>query len=638
MPLKSSRSDTLLVLVDQAVVSGGNFLTTLVLARVLVPSSYGRFSLLLMFLYAINTCHSSLVIYPLILRVAKCAPEKVSNATTSGLLQTLFLAAPLALGCLAFAVIAHQIQALLFMILAMIAWQLQETTRRALLSTHNAAKAILPDACCYIGQAAMLFVLQPHGLNVILCAIVLTSSIAMAWQMVALRMMPKDVPTRRALIDDARQSWTLGRHILGGNGFNMLALQTPGWVLAYFAGPVGVAGYQAILNLAGISNPIIFSVNTSLIPTVARSAHQGYAVARKTALRVGLQYGALLLPCFLALGFFPHQVMRMLYGSGNPYLQFATLLPLFIGAYAIQYVATVIGAYEGGMSRPQTYFYVQAISTVALIALALPLVQQYGVKGAVIAVFGFSLFRLASFATFSAVADRQPKSLPRAERSTHGISQPAIKQSVAVCVLTYRRDSLLRNTVASLQQQTLLNDDRWQMSVVIVDNDGLRSAQPSVDDARSNSRFPIAYVCNPANGLSTGRNLAISAAGDCDYIAFIDDDEVASPSWLAELVLASETHSSDVVTGPVHPVLKNAPDWIERGKYFSPAVHPTGTAITHIASNNTLIRRNVLTRFRFDDRFDTTGGEDTDFFLRVCSAGHTATWCQEAVVHESTLR
>jgi hypothetical protein len=39
-------------LLDQAAVSGGNFLTTLVLARILSPLNYGTFSLLFLSLYA----------------------------------------------------------------------------------------------------------------------------------------------------------------------------------------------------------------------------------------------------------------------------------------------------------------------------------------------------------------------------------------------------------------------------------------------------------------------------------------------------------------------------------------------------------------------------------------------------------
>src|SRR5271156_5280571 len=83
-------------LIDQAAVSGGNFLTTLVLARILSPVGYGTFSLLFLSLYAINTCHSSLVIYPLTLNVASGKEDDFKHLNGIAFLHTLALSLPFA--------------------------------------------------------------------------------------------------------------------------------------------------------------------------------------------------------------------------------------------------------------------------------------------------------------------------------------------------------------------------------------------------------------------------------------------------------------------------------------------------------------------------------------------------------------
>ena len=631
MLFNPERRETVSILVDQACVSGGNFLTSLVLARVLLPSAYGRFSLFLLFLYAINTCHSSLIVYPLILRAANRTSTGLATVTLSSLIQSMILAIPLAAICIAFSFLTGEGHLAIMLILAMTAWQLQETARRALLASQNASKAILPDLLCFVGQGILLLIVKPQSLGAILGVIVVTSCVALLWQGLILRLFDASL-SKASVIEDAQSAWTRGRHILGGNAFNMVALQLPSWTLALFGGPIAVAGYQALLNLVGIANPVIFSVNTALIPAVARNAAQGYVAARKTALRMGLQYGSLLLPCFIALAVMPSFVMAHVYGKATPYLYLATLLPLFIAAYAIQYVATVIGAYEGGMSRPQSYFKVQAVSTVALAALAVPLVRLHGICGAVIAVLGFSIFRLVSFAWLSYRLDRNALRSSATPLRT-GIP-PTLSMDVAVCVLTYKRPGLLRKTLRSLETQSVLYNGKCVMRVVVVDNDAALSARTVVQESAERSAFHVSYVSNVANGLSTGRNIALAHAGSAQYVAFIDDDEVASPEWMEHLLATAKRSDASVVTGPVHPVVDAEEPWIVDGGFFAANQHPTDEAVPHVATNNTLLRRDVVAGFRFDTHFDTTGGEDTDFFLRVRSAGHRMVWCNEAVVHE----
>ncbi len=404
---KFLKGESVYVLLDQAVVSGGNFATALVLARTLQPTYYGKFSLLLLFLYAINTCHGSLVVYPLTLQVATIRNKELERATCSSLVQTALLSVALAVICLLFVIATRQVSLILPLVGAMVAWQLQETTRRALLASQSAAKAVIPDFLCYVGQAAIILFLKPNSLALILGIIAGTSVAALCWQMLALGMRPWDLKTGGRLRSDMHFAWKMGRHILGGNAFNMVALQLPSWTLAWAIGPLGVAGYQSLLNLAGLANPIIFSVNTSLIPAVARIAPQGYPAARRVALRVGLQFSALLLPCFVALAVFPRLAMRTVYGASSPYLYLSGLLPIFIGSFAIQYVATVVGAYEGGMSRPETYFKVQSSSTVLLAIVAVVAIRLYGVPGAVAAMLLCSVFRLIASTAFSLHADRR---------------------------------------------------------------------------------------------------------------------------------------------------------------------------------------------------------------------------------------
>lgn len=206
---------------------------------------------------------------------------------------------------------------------------------------------------------------------------------------------------------------------------------------------------------------------------------------------------------------------------------------------------------------------------------------------------------------------------------------------VDVLVLTYKRPGLLADTLDSLVQQRLPSDHR--MSIIVVDNDAAQSAHATV------SRFQAAfnhihYVCETEANIAKARNRALSEARG-RYAAFIDDDEVASPEWLATLLRAREQYRAPVVLGPVMPLLPaDTPRWVIAGRFFDRPRRATGTMV-HAGAGGT---GNVLldlhevrrTRILFDVSYGISGGEDTHFFHRLAAAGLNCVWCDEAEVHE----
>ncbi len=206
---------------------------------------------------------------------------------------------------------------------------------------------------------------------------------------------------------------------------------------------------------------------------------------------------------------------------------------------------------------------------------------------------------------------------------------------VDVLVLTYKRPELLADTLASLVRQRLPADHR--MSIVVIDNDAAQSAHATVN--RCQAAFgDIRYVCETEANIANARNRALAEARG-RYAAFIDDDEVASPEWLARLLLAREQYQAPIVLGPVMPLLPaDTPRWVIDGHFFDRPRRVTG-ALVHAGAGGT---GNVLldlhevrrTRILFDVSYGISGGEDTDFFQRLAAAGLNAVWCDEAEAHE----
>jgi len=66
--------------------------------------------------------------------------------------------------------------------------------------------------------------------------------------------------------------------------------------------------------------------------------------------------------------------------------------------------------------------------------------------------------------------------------------------------------------------------DHFTYSIVVVDNDHLRSAETCVLKFSAASPVPIRYYVEPRQNIALARNKAIENANG-DFAAFLDDDE-----------------------------------------------------------------------------------------------------------------
>lgn len=201
---------------------------------------------------------------------------------------------------------------------------------------------------------------------------------------------------------------------------------------------------------------------------------------------------------------------------------------------------------------------------------------------------------------------------------------------VAVCIPTYKRPKKLAMLLESLSKLRFDKVPRPSIFVVVVDNDAAGSARQVVETSRQALNVPMLYATEPRRGLAFARNRAVEAAGDVDFIAFVDDDEVVSPHWLDELLFVQKQYDADVVFGPVMPRFETTPPkWVVSGRFFEKRWPYTGTC-------NVLIRRAVLDQFKppFDARFNYTGGSDSFLFMQLGLRGARMVWADGAVVEE----
>ena len=208
---------------------------------------------------------------------------------------------------------------------------------------------------------------------------------------------------------------------------------------------------------------------------------------------------------------------------------------------------------------------------------------------------------------------------------------------VAVCVISYQRPDGLRRLLASLLKLRF-RDHPPAIEIVVVDNDAHGSAAAVCDALRSDTTWPIRHEIEPQRGISFARNKAIATVVDtADFVAWIDDDEVAEPDWLDELLRVQRETGSAIVTGPVEPCFSEpVAAWMVRGRFFASRRYPTGALVDVAYTHNVLVSSEVFRVMgqHFDEAFAMTGGSDSEFFRRAYRAGHTITWADEALVRE----
>lgn len=228
----------------------------------------------------------------------------------------------------------------------------------------------------------------------------------------------------------------------------------------------------------------------------------------------------------------------------------------------------------------------------------------------------------------------RPTSLSESSDDAHAVAQ----ERTIIAIPTAGRPESLGRLLAALAADY---GPRPDVSLLVVDNDPGGSSRQIFAECARGFGDRGKYVVEATRGYASVRNAILANVGDATLVAMIDDDEIPlSHTWLDELLDVQRATHADVVVGAVVSELPaEAPAWFRASRVFSlesPNL-PEGTEMKWCASNNTLVRSAAARGVPggFAQRFNATGGEDTDFFCRVHLAGGKIVWTNRATVSES---
>jgi O-antigen/teichoic acid export membrane protein len=366
-------------LADQGVASLGNIITGLVLARELSKSDFGIFSLIFEAIFFLLQVHAGLVTYPLTVRGAVADTPQLRQLTSGALLLTLLLAIPFSILSFTPANLYHMPAIGLMGIGALIAWQMQEVSRRALLSQLRFSEAVWGDAVSYMGQAAVLVALAWAGRLTLMTTLAVMAATSVLALLIQAFQVGLTAISREEFGIQARDFWVRGRWVALTSCSNGGQMVCGNWALGLSHGVQQIADFNAVAALLKFCNPIVQMTGNVIVPACAKATDRGgISAARRTAIKIASMAGLLLAPGVLLLLLIPGPCLRLVYHGGYSSLLHQNALRLMVLGNVVLFANAALGSFLNGTHKPRYAFYAQLVGSISMVLILLPLNLKFG--------------------------------------------------------------------------------------------------------------------------------------------------------------------------------------------------------------------------------------------------------------------
>ncbi len=376
-------------LLDQGIISGTRFLTTILVGRVAGPAELGLYSLAVAALILTIVIQESLVTTPYTIYWTRVRHEAQAEYTGSAFVHLTILAVMATIVLSVGAVIA-QVGGFAPPTLAPILWVLagiipfallKEFARRAAFAQLKMGVVFAVDAAAAAIQIGLLLALAWQDALTALTAYLAIGFACAASGVTWLFAARKTFLIRLACVGAAwRRNWGFGRWVCAGQVGGVVHGYLLYWVLAFVLGAGGTGVYAAAESMILFSNPLILGLGSLLDPESAHSLASGgqaqlLAVVKRSVLFVGS-----IMSVFVALLFvFGDFAMSMLYG---PDFVGHGMVISILGVGALLSACSIpLSSGLKAMERPDVNFHARILAMVVTLILAFPLVTRWGVLG-----------------------------------------------------------------------------------------------------------------------------------------------------------------------------------------------------------------------------------------------------------------
>ena len=358
-------------LADQGLISGTNFLVVVLLARGADPAELGMFALIHAGLLFANSMQLALITQPFVFHSASRQGDEFSRYATRAALSQLVLtglavAAVTAIAVVWYVVDSSSSRLVFLMVPAIVAWQLQEFTRRIRYVRGHTVSAFANDLIAYGGWAAGVALLwRLDRLTSTSALVMLALAFGVAF-VVAMRSLSPQMSLPVAgerFAAFLSESWAFGRWLLGTTLAYWTAAQLFPFLTAVFVSTESTGAIRAAVTLMGPGYVIMQAVDTSYSPKAAKVFRLNGTAGLE---RIGRRIALLTLPPVIAFSVvvisLPEWFLRTVYGEqfqDYGYLAQATAVS-FVFAYIAQLFMVGLRAKGDGVSVFRGYLWSSA--------------------------------------------------------------------------------------------------------------------------------------------------------------------------------------------------------------------------------------------------------------------------------------
>lgn len=379
---------------DQALVSGSNFLTGILLARTLGLEGFGSFTLAwLVVLFVQGLQHAAINAPMLTLGPQQSEPDRPHYFGGVLVLQLLF-----AVGSVLAAIVIlygmAQFQPewdLLSLILplgcAAFICQIQDFLRRYYFTRDRPHRSLIGDVLRYGGQILGIFLLSSGLLlsmtvQSALWVHALTAAISAGYMLANLGSLRF---TTAALVKAASGHWMIGKWLTGSA---ILRWVSGNLFILASGGMLGVAAagaLKAAQNILGLVQ-ILFQALENYLPVTASRHFKvgGVQALRKFLGQATLRGGVVMTTLVIGFIAFPEFWLALFYG--DQYLEFGYVVQGFAVAYLLIYLYIPSECALRTLGRARAIFIATALASVIALASVYTLISEFGIVGALLGI------------------------------------------------------------------------------------------------------------------------------------------------------------------------------------------------------------------------------------------------------------
>lgn len=384
-------------LIDQALVSGANFITNIILARALGINDFGVFALAWTAVLFVSSLQMAFIIAPMMSVGPKQEPHERPQYFGSLLVQEIGFSLFCSTAVLAVALIANayfprwNVRGLVLpLAFATLAYLLQDFIRRYFFSIRRSKLALASDGISYLTQLPIILAIEhrPHfsaaaALWVIAATSLVGFLVSCIWfEPVQLRAKSfKEVFIRhwnisRWLAPSAFMQWSSG---------NLFALAAP-----LYYGPAATGILRAAQNIVGVTHIWYLGLDNIVPAEAARRMHsKGLDAVFGYIKQILWRWGAITFVFLAVIALFPSLWLNLAYGT--KYAPYGYILRLYAVMYFMVFFGNPMRAGLQALEYTAPVFWSYLAMTVFALAFAGPFAKHLGLIGVMLGLIGIQV-------------------------------------------------------------------------------------------------------------------------------------------------------------------------------------------------------------------------------------------------------